>query len=46
MVRETGFSSPLRLFSENPEEVLRRLRDGAIDYLGSAIDQFTDLHLL
>lgn len=46
MTRETGFTSPLRLFSENPEEVLRRLRDGAIDYLGSAIDQFTDLHML
>lgn len=46
MVRETGFTSPLRLFSENPEEVLARLRDGYIDYLGGASDQFTDLHVL
>src|SRR2546421_11714918 len=46
MVRETGFTSPLRLFSENPEEVLRRLRDGYIEYLGGATDQFTDLHVL
>ena len=35
MVRETGFTSPLRLFSENPEEVLKRLRDGYIEYLGA-----------
>jgi hypothetical protein len=46
MVRETGFTSPLRLFSENPEEVLARLRDGYIEYLGAAADQFTDLHAL
>jgi hypothetical protein len=46
MVRETGFTSPLRLFSENPEEVLKRLRDGYIEYLGGATDQFTDLHAL
>jgi Transposase DDE domain len=46
MVRETGFTSPLRLFSENPVEVLKRLRDGYIDYLGGAEDQFTDLHVL
>jgi hypothetical protein len=46
MVRETGFTSPLRLFSENPEEVLQRLRDGYIEYLGGATDQFTDLHVL
>jgi hypothetical protein len=46
MLRETGFTSPLRLFSENPEEVLKRLRDGSIDYLGGATDQFTDLHTL
>lgn len=46
MVRETGFTSPLRLFSENPEAVLQRLRDGFIEYLGAATDQFTDLHLL
>src|SRR5436309_87915 len=46
MVRETGFTSPLRLFSENPVEVLQRLRDGSIDYLGGAEDQFTDLHVL
>lgn len=36
----------MRLFSENPEEVLKRLRDGSIEYLGSAVDQFTDLHVL
>ena len=41
-----GFTSPLRLFSENPEEVLKRLRDGYIEYLGGATDQFTDLHTL
>src|SRR5712692_41748 len=46
MVRETGFTSPLRLFSENPEEVLQRLREGYIEYLGGATDQFTDLHAL
>jgi hypothetical protein len=46
MVRETGFTSPLRLFSENPEAVLQRLRDGYIEYLGGATDQFTDLHVL
>ncbi len=46
MVRETGFTSPLRLFTENPVEVLKRLRDGYIDYLGGAEDQFTDLHVL
>lgn len=46
MVRETGFESPLRLYSENPEEVLQRLRTGHIQYLGAAADQFTDLHLL
>ena len=46
MERETGFTSPLRLFSENPEEVLTRLRDGCIEYLGAAVDQFTDLHVL
>jgi hypothetical protein len=46
MVRETGFTTPLRLFSENPEEVLKRLRDGSIEYLGAATDQFTDLHVL
>jgi hypothetical protein len=46
MQRETGFTSPLRLFSEDPEEVLRRLRDGYIEYLGAAVDQFTDLHVL
>lgn len=46
MVRETGFTSPLCLFSENPEAVLKRLREGSIEYLGSASDQFTDLHML
>jgi hypothetical protein len=42
MERETGFTSPLRLFSENPEEVLRRLRAGSIEDLGGAKDAFTD----
>jgi hypothetical protein len=46
MIRETGFTSPLRLFSENPAEVLNRLREGYIEYLGGASDQFTDLHIL
>ena len=46
MGRETGFTSPLRLFSENPEEVLARLRDGSIEYLGAAVDEFVDWHLL
>lgn len=40
------FSAPLRLLTESPEEVLKRLREGWIDYLASADDQFTDLHVL
>ncbi len=46
MERETGFTSPLRFYSENPVEVLKRLREGAIDYVGAAVDQFVDLHVL
>jgi len=46
MVLETGFDSPLRLFTENPAEVLKRLREGGIEYLGEAADRMTDLHLL
>jgi hypothetical protein len=40
------FSAPLRLLTENPEAVLQRLREGWIDYLAPADDQFTDLHVL
>jgi hypothetical protein len=40
------FSAPLCLLTENPEEVLKLLREGWIDYLASAHDQFTDLHIL
>src|SRR5579862_1392040 len=39
-------SPPLRLLTESPEEVLRLLREGWIDYLAPANDQFTDLHVL
>ena len=46
MARETGFDSPLQWYTENPVEVLRRLRAGEIDYLGEAADRVTDLHLL
>jgi hypothetical protein len=41
-----NWTAPLRLLSENPAEVLKRLREGAIDALEGAHDQFTDLHLL
>lgn len=34
------------MLSENPEEVLKRLREGWIDYLEGAHDRFTDLHVL
>lgn len=46
MARPDWNSTPLRLFSENPEAVLQRLREGWIDSLESADDRFTDLHLL
>jgi hypothetical protein len=46
MERETGFTSPLRLLTENPGAVLERLRQGEIEYLGEASDRFVDLHLL
>ncbi len=46
MARPDLHSTPLRLLSENPEAVLQALRDGWIDYLEGAHDQFTDLHLL
>src|SRR5919112_1773670 len=46
MARPDWNPAPLRWFSENPEVVLRRLREGAIDALESADDQFTDLHVL
>jgi hypothetical protein len=46
MVRNTGFTSPLRLFIENPAAVLERLRQGEIEYLGEANDRFVDLHVL
>jgi hypothetical protein len=37
--------TPLRLLTENPTEVLQRLREGWIDYLEGEGDRFTDLHL-
>jgi hypothetical protein len=46
MARPDLRSPPLRLLSENPGEVLQRLRAGWIDYLEGAHDQFTDLHVL
>ncbi len=46
MAPETGFDSPLQWYTENPVEVLKRLREGYIDYLGAADDRMTDLHLL
>jgi hypothetical protein len=46
MERDTGFTSPLRLLTENPVAVLERLRQGEIEYLGEANDRFVDLHLL
>jgi Transposase DDE domain len=46
MASDTGFTSPLRLLSQNPEEVLARLRQGYVEYLGFAADQVTDLHVL
>jgi hypothetical protein len=46
MGTDTGFASPLRLFSENPVAVLERLRQGYVDYMGWAADQVTDEHLL
>jgi hypothetical protein len=46
MASDTGFTSPLRLLAENPEEVLARLRQGYVEYLGFAADQVTDLHVL
>src|SRR6266851_6791061 len=46
MVPETGFDSPLQWYTENPVAVLKRLREGDIDYLGEAADRMTDLHML
>jgi hypothetical protein len=46
MALETGFDSPLQWYSENPVQVLKRLRAGYLDYLGAADDRMTDLHLL
>jgi len=46
MVPETGFDSPLQWYTENPVEVLKRLRAGSMDYLGTAEDRMTDLHML
>jgi hypothetical protein len=46
MAPETGFDSPLQWYTENPVEVLKRLREGYMDYLGQADDRMTDLHLL
>jgi hypothetical protein len=46
MAPETGFDSPLQWYTENPLEVLKRLREGDLDYLGAADDRLTDLHLL
>jgi hypothetical protein len=37
---------PLRLLTENPAEVLERLRQGWIESFEDAADQVTDLHLL
>lgn len=46
MARPEWHPSPLCWFSENPEVVLQRLREGRIDALESTLDQFTDLHVL
>jgi hypothetical protein len=46
MASDFGFSSPLRLFTEDPAAVLEQLRQGYVDYLGWAADQVTDEHLL
>src|SRR5947208_6984420 len=46
MAAQTGFDSPLQWYTENPVEVLKRLRAGYLDYLGAADDRMTDLHLL
>jgi hypothetical protein len=46
MAPETGFASPLQWLTENPKLVLERLRQGYIEYLGFAVDQLTDFHLL
>jgi hypothetical protein len=45
MARRDPPLTPLRLLTENPEAVLQRLREGWIDYLEGANDQFTDLHV-
>jgi hypothetical protein len=46
MGTDSSFSSPLRLFAENPVAVLSQLRQGYVDYMGWAADQVTDEHLL
>jgi Transposase DDE domain len=45
MARPNAPLAPLRLLTENPAEVLKRLREGWIDYLEGANDQFTDEHV-
>lgn len=45
MARPDPPLTPLLLLTENPPEVLKRLREGFIDYLEGANDQFTDLHV-
>jgi Transposase DDE domain len=45
MARSDPALTPLFLLTENPEAVLSRLREGWIDYLEGANDQFTDLHV-
>jgi len=45
MARPDPPLTPLQLLTENPAEVLKRLREGWIDYLEGANDQFTDEHV-
>jgi hypothetical protein len=45
MARADPPLGPLHLLAENPAAVLGRLREGYVDYLEGANDQFTDLHV-
>src|SRR5687767_13409574 len=45
MARPDWHSTPLQLLSENPEAVLKRLREGWIEHFEGAHDQLTDLLL-
>lgn len=41
-----SFSSPLRLLTQNPEEVLKRLRQGCVESIEWCREEVVDFHLL